>query len=158
MKKIISTSSPASIVTKTANTANIRTKIFTVAVPRGARYDVANYTMTPQGVQRGMHIIMDLRTAGNAKISPTTKIYVAVKSAAAEFEKFLRSLPFSIWYDLTTAQQRNQDYLSTLVGQTDLNLEGFSLLEGQELQIWAEGPDVIDWTKSTLEFAVEEVN
>ncbi|WP_034343998.1 hypothetical protein [Deinococcus misasensis] len=158
MRKVISSSSPSSIITKTANAANIRTKIVKVVVPKGATYLLANATPVRGQLMRGVHIILDLRDSANNKVSGSTIVSVAVKSQAAEFEKFLRSWPYTIWRDLSTSEQRNEDYIGTLVSQTDLNMDGIALLEGHELQIHAEGPDVIDWTKSTFEIAFEEMN
>jgi hypothetical protein len=157
-KSILSSDSNPNTVTLTPNAPGVRTPIFRARVPRGATLVLRNSTNIRGIEERGVHLIVDLRDAAGNLISGTSKLTLGVKAAAAEFETNLRTFPYTIWRDLTTAQQRNEDFIRTLVGNTDLNQPGFALKEGSELVIQLESTEVVDWTKSHFEITFEELN
>lgn len=157
-KSILSSDSSSNLVTLTANAPSVRTPIFRGRVPKGATFILRNSTNIRGVAQRGLHLIVELRNAAGNLISGTSKITLGVKAAGAEFETNLRTWPYTIWRDLTTAQQRNEDFIATLVANTDLNQAGFALKEGSELVIQLESSEAVDWTNSHFEVSFEELN
>lgn len=156
---VISSQSASTIVTLTANVANVASTVFRARTPRGALYKLPNKT-TIKGIESdGAYFILDLNTAASVRISGASKVHLMVKKPSDERSKHLRTLPYSIWRDITTVLQRNDDYKSTLVSQTDLNVgDELALYEEHEFFIEIEGPDIVDWTKSYIQYSVNEVN
>lgn len=158
-KTSITSQSAANVVTLTANVANVSTPVFKLSVPRGAMYRLHNQNMVRGSVVNGTYIILDLRDAANNKISGGSRVLIATRGPADEFPKFHRAIPYSVWRDLETVQQRNEDFKATIIGQTDLNVgPGIEIPEASELYVYVEGPQVVDWTKSFIQFDVEELN
>ena len=156
---VISSQSSNAIVALTANVANVPTPVFRSRTPRGALYKLPNVTMVKGDNMQGAYFILDLNTAANVRISGASKIHFMVKKPSDERSKHLRTLTYSIWRDITSVLQRNEDYKATLVSQTDLNVgEELALYEEHEFYIEVEGPDLVDWTKSYVQFNVNEVN
>jgi hypothetical protein len=154
----ISSQSNATLVTNTANTANVSSRIFRLVVPRGAVYDLLNRTLVKGNPVKGALFILDLNRADGQRISGASQVKIRVRNPAQEDPKTLRVLPYSIWRDITSVQQRNDDYKATLASATDLDTAAVRLGEFRELIIEVDGPDVVDWTKSYLQFDVEEFN
>jgi hypothetical protein len=156
---VISSQSNASIIALTANVANVPTPIFRSRTPRGALYKLPNSTKVRDQIIDGTYFILDLNNAAGIRISGASKIHFMVKKPSDERSKHLRTLPYSIWRDITAVLQRNDDYKSTLASQTDLNVGNeLALYEEHEFFIEVEGPDIVDWTKSYAQFSVSEVN
>ncbi len=158
-KKTITSQSDPSIVTLTANIANTATPVATITVPRGTTYRLHN-TNEIRGVSTtGTYIILDLKDANGQPISGASKVIVASRGPADEYEKKHRALPYSNWRDLTTTQQRNEDYRATLVSQTDLNTgPGLEIIEQHQVMLFVEGPTAVDWSKSFFQIDFEELN
>lgn len=160
-KTSITSQSAASIVTLTPNVAGVSTPIAKITVPRGAMYRLHNTNLVRNQVVNGTYIILDLRDAAGNKISGASKILVATKGPADEFPKFHRALPFSVWSDLSTTDQRNEDFKATIISQTDLNVGvGIEIPEASELYLYVDGPQVVDWSnsKSFFQMDFEELN
>jgi hypothetical protein len=156
---VISSQSNASIVTLTPNVANVPTPIFRSKTPRGALYKLLNQTPIKGVIMDGAYFILDLNDAAGNRISGASKIHFMVKKPSDERSKHLRTLPYSIWRDISSVLQRNEDYKGTLVSQTDLNCGiELPLYEEHEFSVEVEGPTVVDWTKSYIQFNVSEVN
>lgn len=159
---VLSSQSDATLVTFTANTANpgVPQPVFTVTVPRGARYGLRNYTMIRGQKVRGAHFILDLNTAASVRISGATKVSFGVKNPSEENIRWLRTVPYNVWKEITAVNQRNDDYKGTIVPQCDLGFAGDMgiLNEQAKFYIGLEGPDVIDTTKSFISFEVSEFN
>lgn len=155
----ITSQSSKEIVTLTQNVTNVATPVMKVSTPRGATYRLHNTTAVRGGLVSGTYLILDLCDSSGDRISGASRVLIASRGPASEFPTFHRALPYSIWRDLTTTQQRNEDYKATLVSQSDLNVgAGIEVPEGHELQIFLESPQIIDWEKSFVQFDVEEVN
>ncbi|HEX2865358.1 MAG TPA: hypothetical protein VHN99_12375 [Deinococcales bacterium] len=155
----ISNQSDSTIVTTTANTANVATPIFSAKTPTGTAYILKNKTMVKGQLLGGTYIILDLNTSAGTRISASSKIIFSVRGPADEFAKPKRAIPYAVWHDVTALYQRNEDYMASIIGQTDLGTgEGVMLKEGWSLVISVEGPDVVDWTKSSVQYKVEERN
>jgi hypothetical protein len=156
---VISSQSNANVVALTANVANVPTPIFRSRTPRGALYKLQNQTPIKGQNVDGAYFILDLNTAANVRISGASKIHFMVKKPSDERSKHLRTLPYSVWRDISSVLQRNEDYKATLVSQTDLNVgDNLALYEEHEFYIEVEGPDIVDWTRSYVQFNVSEVN
>ena len=158
-KTAITSQSNPNIVTLTANVANVATPAFKAVVPRGATYRLHNTNIVRGSAVNGTYMIIDLRDNTGAKISGASRILVFTKSPAAEFPSFHRALPYSIWRDLETTQQRNEDYKATIITQADLNTgAGVEIPEGHEFHIFVESAQVVDWSKSFVQVDFEELN
>ncbi len=158
-KTSITSHSNASVVTLSTNAINVATPIFKLVVPRGATYRLHNQNVVRGGLVQGTYIILDLRDSAGNNISSSSGIYIATRGPADEFEKKHRRLPYAVWHDLETVQQRNEDFKATIIGQTDLNVgPGIQIPEGHELLLFAESPQVINWSKSFVQIDFEELN
>ncbi|THF88470.1 hypothetical protein E7T09_04495 [Deinococcus sp. KSM4-11] len=158
-KTSVTSQSSAAVIALTANVAATSTPVATITVPRGALYRLHNQNMVRGVPVNGTYLILDLRDATNAKISGASRILVATRGPADEFPKFHRAIPYSVWRDLDTTQQRNEDYKATIIGQTDLNVGvGIEIPEAHQLLVYVEGPQVVDWTKSFFQADFEELN
>ncbi len=144
-KKTITSQSDSSIVTLTANVAGTATPVAAITV---------------RGVPTtGTYIIADLRDSSGQPISGASKLIIASRGPADEYEKKHRALPYSIWRDLSTTQQRNEDFKATLISQSDLNTgPGLEITEQHQLLLFVEGPAVVDWSKSFFQIDFEELN
>ena len=155
----ISNQSDPSIVTLTANVAGVATPIFAAKVPIGAKYILKNSTSVRGREVPGTYIILDLNKADGTRITGASKIVFSTRGPADEFAKPRRAIPYGVWHDVSALNQRNEDYLASIIAQTDLGTgAGVSLPEGYQLIVSVEGPDVVDWTKSGVQFKVEERN
>ncbi|WP_034383170.1 hypothetical protein [Deinococcus sp. YIM 77859] len=158
-KTSITSQSNPNVVALTANVAGTATPVFKLTVPRGAVYRLHNANMVRGQVVNGTYIILDLRDAAGNKISGASKVLVATRGPADEFPRFHRALPYSIWRDLDTTQQRNEDFKATIIGQADLNVgPGIEIQEAHELLLYVDGPQVVDWSKSFVQIDFEELN
>lgn len=144
--------------TLTQNVANVRTEIFRVKVPKGATWTIPNMTELRNGIQKGVHFIVELKNNASNKIPGSSKFVVAVEGPSDEFETNLRALPYGPWRQLSTDQQRNDDFKAQLVQAADLNVPGITLREGESLVISLKSSEVIDWTKSYFEVVAQELN
>jgi len=158
-KTSITSQSNPSIVALTANVANVATPYAKITVPRGAMYRLHNRNDVRDRSVQGTYIILDLRDAAGNKISGASRVLIGTRGPADEFPKFHRALPYSIWRDLSTQDQRNEDFKATIISQSDLNTNlGIEIPEGHQLLIHVEGPDVVDTTKSFFQIDFEELN
>lgn len=159
--KALTITNQSALAATRANTANVLEgeEALRFTAQRGQKIFIPNKTRTRNGIVRGLHVIMDLRTAANAVISRNSKVHVYVKRSGRELGEPVRSLPYAIWYDLSTADQRNEDFRGRLAEACDLNEErGLVLNEDDALVFKVESADVVDWTKSYVELVVGEVN
>ncbi len=154
----ISNQSNSSLVSVSANVANVASRIFRLTVPRGASYDLLNSTNIKGSAVKGFLLILDLNRTDGQRISGASQIKIRVKNPAQEDAKTLRVLPYAIWRDMTSVQQRNDDFKATLASALDLDVPAVRLGEFREFILEVEGPDVVDWTKSYTQFDVEEFN
>lgn len=154
----ISSESDSSIVTLTQNIANVRTEIFRAKVPKGATWTIPNVTELRNGIQKGVHFIVELKNNANNKVPGGSKFVAGVEGPADEFETNLRAFPYGPWRQLSTDQQRNDDFKAQLVQAADLNVPGITLREGECLVISLKSSEVIDWTKSYFEIVAQELN
>lgn len=155
---ITSQSNPA-IVALAANVAGTSTPVATITVPRGALYRLHNQNVVRGQVVNGTYLILDLRDNTGTPISGASRVLVATRGPADEFPKFHRAIPYSVYRDLSTTQQRNEDYKATIIGQTDLNTgPGIEIPEASQLILFVEGPQQVDWSKSFFQVDFEERN
>jgi hypothetical protein len=154
----ISSQGRPDIVALSANVANVSTKIFTMTVPRGTVFDIENQTKVKGVPMKGFHIILDLNKADGSRISGASIIKLRSKNPAAEDAKTHRALPYAIWREISSALQRNDDYKATIAGSTDLDASILRFKELSQFIVEVDGPDVVDWTKSYLQFDVGEFN
>ncbi len=152
----ISSQSRPEIVSVYPNVVNVATKIFVMTVPRGTVYDILNRTLVKGQPIKGFHLILDLNTAAGIRISGASIIKIRTRSPGKEDAETRRALPYSIWREISSVQQRNDDFKSTIANSTDLDADSLRFKEIAQLILEVEGPDVIDWTKSYAQFDVEE--
>lgn len=123
-----------------SNTANVRSRVFTVTPPNGVFITVA----------RLLQPVIKLLTSAGAQVSASTKVYVGKQRPGDSSPTYLPGVfTLQSFYDLTTAQQRNAENRPTLA--QDLGM-GVLLREQESLVIEVEGPDVIDWTQAGTAF------
>lgn len=160
--KIISNNSNPAIVALTANVTAAEgtpTPIMTVTVPDGTAYAWMNASSVRGKAEAGAHVITDLRKSDGTKISPASRVVFAVQGVQDELPRFIRAIPYGVWYDMTTTQQRSDDYKYGIVSALNLNVPvGIDLQPKDKLLIMLDGPDAVDWGKSTLELIVQERN
>ncbi|MVN89377.1 hypothetical protein GO986_21820 [Deinococcus sp. HMF7620] len=158
-KTSITSQSSPSVVSLSATIANVATPYARITVPRGATYRLHNRNEVRGVRMNGTYVILDLRTGAGDKISGASRVLFFTRGPADEFPKFHRAIPYSVWRDLSTTDQRNEDFKATIISQTDLNTDlGLEIPEGHQLLIQVEGPDVVDTTKSFFQVDFEELN
>lgn len=158
-KKTVISSESGSLVALTANVvaANVPTPIFTFTVPRGAEFVIPNQFQGKGGKTTGFDLKLDLNKASGQRISGSSKIEISVLGPGWEAPKRYRTLPFSIWRDVTLNQQKSAEYVDQIAGQVDLNVgPGLVLMQDYKFIISVQGPDQVDWTKSYVEFGTLE--
>lgn len=96
--------------------------------------------------------VIALADSAGELIDPGSTVSFAMQRANEQVPTYLPGV-FALqdFNDLTTAQQRNADNRQTLT--QDLGL-GALIQEQDRLLINLKSPDVVDWTKSTVEFPV----
>jgi hypothetical protein len=126
-------------------------------VQSGQIIELENRTDTRNGVKVGLAAVIDLHSA-SGEISRGSRVFLSVQGPGAEFESFIRRFPYAPYFDLSTGEMRSEDFKGRLAEALDLNGPGIRLKEGAKLQLHLESPDVVDWTKSYIEFPVNEEN
>jgi hypothetical protein len=155
---VFSSESNTEIVTLTANTANVRTKIAEFKVQRGQVVRVDNLTSTIKGVKKGVALIFDPRKADGNPISRSSRLYISVEGPGAEFEKFVRRVPIAPWLQLSLESQSDENFKARLCEALDLNVDEIVLREGTMIQFQLVSPDVINWGNSYLELPISIEN
>ncbi len=150
----ISSESSTEIVTKTVNTANVRSKIFEAVVQRGQVVIVENRTLTKAGVKQGVALVFDPRKSDGSSIARSSRVYLSVQKAGGEFETFIRRVPVAPYTQMSLNDQRSEDFKARLAEAFDINTDGLRLLEGTKIQFQLESSEVIDWSQSYLELPV----
>lgn len=155
---ILTNASNPEIVTTSANTPNVATRVFVAKVPEGARYTLDNLTVVNNQPFNGALIVTDLRNSDGERIREGRLIF-GYEGSNAEFTVPMRGVPLSNWADLDIAQQKSAQYRGALAASTDLNVgPDLTLTNRSKLVIQMESPEVVDWSKSFIEIAVTEVN
>lgn len=145
----------------------IRKEVITTANPNFAvvgpgvadrKIEVAKYTVpdnTRFGLENGAQLVMKLYDGSGNEISRDTYVYIYAKRGGFDGEEFVAKIPYSVYYDLSIGDQRNQKFRD----QTRVNfakpVKGVALGPGDELQIWVESPDVVDMTDGKTVFEIE---
>lgn len=131
-------------VTRSANTANVRSKVLAIKPPNG----------TFLVVRRILEAVIKLYKSGGSQLDPNTKVYIGKQRPGDASPTYAPGVfTLQSFYDLTSAQQRSSDNRATLA--QDLGA-GIALREQETLLIELEGPDVVNWANaaSTFEFPV----
>lgn len=158
-KTSITSQSNPNTVALTANVAGTATPAMKITVPRGAVYRLHNQNNVRGQLVEGTYIILDLRDNAGNKISGASRVLIGTRGPADEFPKFHRALPYSVWHDLSTTDQRNEDFKATIISQSNLNTGvGIEIPEAHELLLYVESQQVVDWTKSFAQIDFEELN
>ena len=155
--RILSSQSAPQIVTTTANVAGVTTPVMIVTTPEGAIYDISNHTLVRGVDVKGVAIIADLRNATGDRIRAGS-LLIGSQSPADEFPTQHRSIPLTTFADLTTSEQKNENFKATIAAACDINVgDVLQLPRSYQLVLSLNSPEVIDWTKSYLEIpAIEE--
>ena len=154
----ISSQSNPALVTVTPNVVNVSSQVFRLTVPRGASYDLMNRTRVKGQDVKGLLLILDLNTAAGIRINGASIVKLRTLNPAQEDPKTIRALPYGIWRDISSTQQRNDDFKATLASATDLDTPALRLGEFRQVIIEVVSSDLIDWTRSYIQFDVEEFN
>lgn len=155
---ILTNASSPEIVTTSANTPGVATRIFVAKVPEGAKYTLDNVTVVGGQQFNGAHIVTDLRNSDGERIREGRLIF-GYEGSNAEFTVPVRGVPLSNWADFDITQQKSAQYRGGLAANTDLNVgPDLTLTNRSKLVISMESPEVVDWSKSFIEIAVTEVN
>jgi hypothetical protein len=158
-KRTVITSESAGLVTLTANVtaANVPTPIFRFTAPRGAEFVIPNQFQSRGGLATGFDLKLDLNLSTGVRIRGGSRIEIAVLAPGWESPRRYRTLPYSIWRDVTLVQQKSAEFVDQIAGQIDLNVgPGLVLMQDYQFIISVQGPDQVDWTRSYLEFATLE--
>lgn len=154
----ISNNSAPEIVALFQNVPGVATPIMRVTVPDGANYTLPNTTTVQGAVVSGALIVNNLVNSSGERIREG-RLLIGYEHSNGEFPVQLRAIPIGAYADLTTAQQRNAQFRGYMAQATDLNCGPYLTLQAKaKLLISLESPEVVDWTKSTLDFTVEEGN
>lgn len=154
----ISNQSAPSIVSTSANVAGVATPIFTMTVPDGARYTLPNETVVQGAKINGALLVVALFNSAGDRIR-NGSLVVGYRAPAAEFVTQARAIPLTTWADLTTAQQKNAQYRGAIAQAADLNVGPWlTLNKRSKLVLSVDSVEVVDWSKSYLEFVVTEEN
>lgn len=158
--RILSSQSDPRIVATLANVANVITPIMVVTTPEGAIYDIENSTVVRGALIRGVAIVADIRNSDGDRIRAGS-LLIGSQSPADEFPTFHRSIPLTTWADLTTSEQKNENFRAKIAGDCDLNIgDILRLAKGYQLVVSLQSPEVVDWSNgnSFLELPAKESN
>mgnify|MGYP000382578456 CR=1 FL=1 len=127
-----------------ANTANKLDLIFRSTTP-----DKKNYKLRDKTV-----LVMDLRDSSNEKLDPSSVIEIAGRKSVNRFpseidEKSYRPYSMLEMYDQYDVNKQGMLKIDVSNGYIDF-------IEGHMLEVHLKSPDVVDWTKSEIEFEVIE--
>lgn len=154
----ISSQSTSGVISTSANAAGIMTPILTVTVPRGATYDLPNWTKVRGENVRGVALIVDLRNSSGDRIRDGV-LLIGSKAPADDFTSPHRTVPLSIWADLSSADQRNENFRVNIASSTDLNVQDVLVLPADyKLEISLKSAEVVDWSRSFFELPFVEEN
>ncbi len=124
----------------------------------GRKVQVASYKVpdnTAVGIPNGAQLIMKLADSTGAEISRDAYVYFYLKRSGFDGEEFFAKIPYSTFYDLAIGDQRNEKYRD----QTRLNFAvpkpGVVLGPGDELQVWIEAAEAVDFTNAATIFELE---
>ena len=123
-------------VTITPNVANVPSVIFEATVPRSLAWVIPGQ----------FPLILKLQQTGGAEIAITSELHFMIRIPSDRNILFPVSgrILYHPWADLSTAQQRNADYIDSLA--VDLGVDFLPLIEEESLVIQLYSPNVIDPT------------
>ena len=116
------------------NVADVPSVIFEATVPRSLAWVIPGQ----------FPLILKLQQADGTEIALTSELHFMVRIPSDKNVLFPVSgrIIYHPWADLTTAQQRNAEYIDSLV--VDLGVDFLPLVEEESLIIQLTSPDVID--------------
>ncbi len=119
---------------------------------------VAKYTVpanTALAIQNGAQLIMKLADGSGNEISRDSYVYFYVKRSGFDGEEFVSKLPYSAFFDLTVAEQRNAEFNSETQLIFAIPKKAIALGPEDELQIWVESADAVDFTNAATLLELE---
>ncbi len=124
----------------------------------GRKVAVAKYTVpvnTALAIPNGTQMVMKLADSAGAEISRDSYVYLYVKRSGFDGEEFFAKVPYTAFHDLTLADQRNDRYKDKTRLFFAVPGKSVQLGPGDELQIWVESPDAVDFTNAATLFELE---
>jgi len=119
---------------------------------------VAKYTVpanTAVMLENGAQLVMKLADGSGHEISRDSYVYLYKKQSGFDGEQFIAKIPYSAFFDLSVGDQRNERYKDvTKVNFAVPKLAAF-FGSDDELQIWVESADVVDFANAATIFEIE---
>lgn len=128
------------------NTTGKLSEIAKITTPDDLLYRVPN----------GALLVMDLRNSANEKLPADTKIVVGAKPPIKNFPSDVDKKSYRVYNSLTIPEQYDEE--KNVLCKLRTKGKGVRLKEGNELQIWIESSEQIDFSNSVIEInnVVEE--
>lgn len=140
--------------TAQGNVANVQSLVLAWRTPDNT---VLRYGSGVDGAGRGaVFPAIKLYTSGGVEIDRNTVITLAGRAAQDRTKREFVSFEYGVFADLSSAEQRSTDYKASvrqLLGQVA------RITEGNSFEVYLDGPDVVDLTRSgtVFELPVDEV-
>lgn len=142
---------PANEVSQ-ANTPNVLSEILAWEVPNNTVYYVGDPNVNPNVLGDGELLpVIKLLQDGGAEIDGDSLLAFAVRAPKEETPRFAGHVRYHVFRDLSTAQQRNKDHLSSVVLQLRGKVE---LSESNRIEVHLQSPDTVDLSEAGTSFEV----
>ncbi len=119
---------------------------------------VAKYTVpanTAVMLQNGAQLVMKLADGSGNEISRDSYVYLYKKQSGFDGEQFIAKIPYSAFFDLAVGEQRNERYKDVTRVAFAVPKPAVFLGAEDELQIWVESADQVDFSNSATIFELE---
>ena len=119
---------------------------------------------TPEGATYRYQAPFDLKTKlydenGN-QIPSSSTIYLAKRRPGQDFPIFIRAIPYAGYFDLSNADQRNQQYAPSTLHDLGDRVQEIVNPEDHSLELWIDSPVEVDLDQSAtlIEIRLNETN
>jgi len=124
----------------------------------GRKVIVSKYVVpanTAVMLENGAQLVMKLADANGSEISRDSYVYLYKKQSGFDGEQFIAKVPYSAFFDLAVGDQRNERYRD--VTKVNFAVPKLAAFFGpdDELQIWVESADVVDFGNANTIFELE---
>ncbi len=118
-----------------------------------ARYKVPANTAIM--LANGAQLVMKLADNAGNEISRDSYVYLYKKQSGFDGELFIAKIPYSTFFDLAVGDQRNDRYRDSTKVSFAVKRDAIFFGPDDELQIWVESPDAVDFTNAATLFELE---
>ena len=119
---------------------------------------VAKYTVPPNTaamLENGAQLVMKLADGSGNEISRDSYVYFYKKQSGFDGEKLIAKVPYSTFFDLAIGDQRNERYKDGTRVQFAVPAYAALFKSGDELQVWVESADSVDFSHANTIFELE---